>query len=272
MEMIPAYSNYKILVVALLFSFGVCKSQNKDTLSKYSYWMTGYKEMDSSFLFNVATCFFVRNNNNLYLVTSNHVISGCDESQNKKLHPDIAQIWIEDSTGHPAEVITVNVTYERDTSKCYDFTEVADVMVLKMPAKGYEKINSVEKFLQPPFKKINQLIIFGYPASGVDYKIASKLKIKNNPKVVTHFALFNNKNDTIPKIDSINYNVVTNSIPINNTLKGYSGSPVFLQDKTTKRWRIAGVFSGALTATNTGYLSVAKIDYVLKQIEKLNVK
>ncbi len=71
--------------------------------------------------------------------------------------------------------------------------------------------------------------------------------------------------------DSIYYYVSCKKITIDSGERGYSGSPVFIKDLKSNRWRIMGLVNGALIdAANTknDAIGIQKIEYVIADIYK----
>lgn len=70
-------------------------------------------------------------------------------------------------------------------------------------------------------------------------------------------------------IDPFNYYVYTKSITIDSTLSGYSGSPIFLKDSKSKKWKMIGTFCAHTDTTN---LNERAILYVRREYLKAEIK
>jgi hypothetical protein len=144
-----------------------------------------------------------------------------------------------------------------------------DLFVIKIDNKWLNKINTVDQFILPPFKKYGKLTIFGQGMksdssyTGFDKQHNIELKEKS-------FKFYTNC--PVPDgnyIDTIHHFVETKQITVGNWMKGFSGSPVFLQDIKSKKWRLCGVFVQALYGISDelpGGLILVTPNYVLKSV------
>ena len=255
--------NFILLLFVLLFAnTSFSQAQNMvDIFKKYSYQIMGYispSPPDFEFINGTGSGFFIKRNNHLFFITAMHVITGCDGKTMPPKYPDLFNVLLPGK----GETVTIYATGVRDTAKCLPFAEYADVIVLPVEDKYLDKVYSVEGYEYPPFKTINSTAIFGYPAVEMykgKYQHLAPTSVLNIPIKKSKYAA-----------DSINYKVYSNYIKIDSNLRGYSGSPVFLRDAKSQKWRISGIGVGSgLQDDGKKFLYIVKIEYAYKKIEAL---
>jgi len=234
-----------------------------DSLRKYSYSLLGFSNSPNA---DFGTCFFVKQNDNLFLVTAKHTLYNCDTVA-KKEYPAFKYgvVFIPD----PFNTIQFSVPQTIDT--CFGIERDTDLLVLKVDKRLFKDVNTVEKFILPPFKKLGDLEIFGQgmqiDSSYVGFDKQHHIYLPRNTfKVFTSMPIFNNQ-----YIDSIHYIIDIEKLRIDNWLKGFSGSPAFLQDDETKKWRLCGVLvQGLIPASKerNGAILVVKPEYIFKSIKR----
>lgn len=253
------------LILILTFFLGSIPgfSQLTIPLEKYSYRIMELKDTGAG----GATCFFIRNQNELYLITAKHVVSGCIDIKTKvRTYADIMYVF---TNGVKIEPITIDT---KNTFKILPCNGI-DVYILKVNSNIItEHINSVEKFFQPPFAKWRACEINGYPLH--NYTAAQifnvltpplKISIPENTFQFQGFVDSTGKKDL--SIGSIECN--NNSIK-SDSLGGYSGSPVFLQNIDGNMWRLIGLFSGSKqTGKESTSLSYVPFEAIMIELQKL---
>jgi hypothetical protein len=135
-------------------------------------------------------------------------------------------------------------------------------------------VNSVENFICPFFQKVKKAVIFGYPgdsyhtAAGNEismFPTASKINLPEN--IYGYF-----EKDSMNIIDSSGcFFEVDNFMKDYESLGGFSGSPVFLQDSITKKIRITGIFTGnGINPNGRCAIWFTPIEFALRRIEEMN--
>lgn len=251
---------------------------NYDSLKKYSYSLLGFTITHNGEAVGMkpggGTCFFIRDNGKLFLVTAKHVLSGCLENAIKITdYPNQMNICFADSNGYIEEMIPFDISRIKDSIQCLPSLDDTDVIVVPMNIKTNREIYSVEKFIFPPFREIDNVDIFGFPGNkNINFLGFASVRAK-----VFHWHLFKNHttvftettfNDS-KRTDSVYYWIQTTDIDVmDSSLHGFSGSPVFIKDLNSDRWRVGGVYKGAAkdTISNNKWMLVTRIEYALKYI------
>lgn len=234
-----------------------------DSLKKYSYSLLGFSNNPNV---DFGTCFFINQNENLYLVTAKHTLYNCDTVTKKETAAfKYGIVFIPD----PFNAIQFSIPLTIDT--CFGIERDTDLLVLKVDKNLFKDVNTVEKFILPPFKILGDMEIFGQgmrtDSAFVGYDKQHHIYLSRNTfKVFTSMPILNNQ-----YIDSIHYIVDMEKLRIDSWLKGFSGSPVFLQDYETKRWRLCGVLVQGLipeSKERNGSILVVKPEYIFKSIKR----
>ena len=232
-----------------------------DSLEKYSYPIIGV----NSYVF-VGTCFFIKNDNKLFLITAKHIILGCD-SANKKIEP-YPNNFIIGCAAKPENSINIDVKAYQKSHEC----DGLDIYVYPVDDKYYNLYNSVEKFLIPSLDKWKTIEVFAYPKSTYNTKsedliIPDKAEHENIPEQSFDFEPDRDKDD---KIDTLHGKI---TIPSKvNIRHGYSGAPLFLQDKISGTWRLFGVMVAGENPKRDSRSAIFYVDikYVMAEIERLH--
>ena len=257
---------YFVLLVCLTIPFLKSYSQNiiitADSLSKYAYTMLGLTGTPST---KFGTCFFVRSNDDLFLVTAKHILYKCD-SLSKKTIPVFKSIVVSVSL-NPA--IQINFTAPQRNDTCLAIGRDTDLVVIKIKSQWNSIINSVEKFMIPPFKELGDIEIFGQ-----GLRIVSNSAYFENPHHIhltrNEFTIYHDTpGSDLSYLDTVHYFIQTSKV--GNATRGFSGSPVFLQDNISKNWRICGVLNGVISSLFQfwigGFVAV-KPEYIMKYIKE----
>jgi hypothetical protein len=146
------------LIIIIVFCYSPLKSQNNnlpsDSLSRFSYTIFG--QMGNTPVLDMGTCSFIKSNENIFLITAKHVLYHCD-SLTKKLSPkfNIALVYLPENSGF----IQFEIPETHD-SCTVDYKDL-DLFIFKIDNKWRNKINTIEDFILPTFKKYGKMEIFG---------------------------------------------------------------------------------------------------------------
>ncbi len=263
---------YLLTLAILLGAFLANCQTGKDTLAKYSYFINGFKK--SEILHPVSgTGFFVRDKNKLLFVTANHVISGWNSNGTKDVNfPDEMTIWLnkEDGTIDYSKQIAINIKNVKATAPYPKSPIVPDVLAYEVNLPPEYQIYSIEKFFPASYPKDPEaIVIFGYP--GTAHFVDGAYIISNSRYMVfTECPIYVDypylDDNSIHRKDSIDYVLEPheNSMKV-DTLKGYSGSIVFISDKKTKKWSVMGQFTQHL---NDKFLLFIKPEFIMEAIKR----
>ena len=255
-----------LLIIFIIGSFkSFCQESPLpgDSLSKYSYSLLGFSNSPNA---DFGTCFFIKQNDNLFLVTAKHTLYNCDTRTKKEYSAfKYGIVFIPD----PFNAIQFSVPQTIDT--CFGIARDTDLLVLKVDKTLFKDVNTVEKFILPPFKKLGDIEICGQgmrtDSSFVGFDKQHHIYLPRNTfKVFTSMPILNNQ-----YIDSIHYIIDMEKLRIDKWLKGFSGSPAFLQDDETKKWRLCGVLVQGLipdSKDRNGAILVVKPEYIFQSIKR----
>ncbi|HLX93402.1 MAG TPA: hypothetical protein VKR32_17075 [Puia sp.] len=245
-------------------------------MKKYSYHVFGFyirqpMQLDSAG--NVlggetgGTCFFIRKNGELFLITAKHVLTGCDSLEKVKNFPSSLMIWV--SPNSSFRIAQFDVSIIRDTASCLPIPLSPDEIVIRIKDSSAKDVYSIEKFLSAPFKKVRNSLFIGYPAA--TSTLAGRIK-RVEPSTIglvnkEYYFSQGYTDSTRKNLDIINHRIYSDSIDFEQNFHGYSGSPLFVQDLKTKKWRIAGVLAGTGRDNfNKYYFYAVRIEYPLSDI------
>jgi len=244
------------------------KIKQKSTLEKYSYFLVGIKTVEGSkLIFPIGTCFFVRREKNLFLITAKHCINGYNTFNKKPT---------------PSQFDTIGFRYYNSITKqlCFSslsirsikkwlpnnyFYDSPDLIVMQMHDTLIEQyINSLECYMfdnKQEDEIFDSVLAIGYAFQ--DTKTISLTTLPTYYKGVITHAL--NSDPFYPHNDSIYYTIQPKSV------QGMSGAPIFLQyrSKSKKNKREHFLFGGVLFGTNADY----NLSYVVNpELVKLQIK
>lgn len=257
------------LVITLFFIAVGCNPSKKianqaidtgiDSLKKYSYLLSAYCGEYSA----RGTAFFIRSKGELFLLTSKHIVSGCN-------FPDSLYIWLHNRTGDLYEKPVDLRTFKENLKSVKQINNEPDIIAIPIHDTLFNCVYSVESFSVPRFKKPSSIEIYGYPNSDKNdwsnvnfYATPSHLHVAEQ-----NYTIAIGVDSATNKKDKINYYIYTTNIPLDNRLKGYSGSPVFLKDDT--KWCLLGCFVGHTITNDLGKKSIKIVRprYILKAKNK----
>jgi hypothetical protein len=266
-----------LLLLLLLFLCKCSKSQNPnyDSLRKYSYAIVGSAvNKDSIRGYYAGTCFFIKKNNRLFLVTAEHVLSSCHMVDNKNDYPKYMNITIENSKGEIIESLPINISTIKDTAHCPDPLNHPDIIALEV--KKNDKLYSVEKFLTSSFKNWDNIEMFGFPntclnvsnPNNIIITKASNVYIKRQNTTIYNTAPTND----IGVYDSTYFFIVNKDLVVDSLMHGFSGAPIFIKESHSNKFGIIGAFSifgYDRVNQELKYFKVPKIKYALDEINTL---
>lgn len=216
-----------------------------------------------------GSCFFIRAGDSLFLVTAKHVLSGCSNSNADENFPTSMLLAVSQESVYP--LLLVNIAPYRATKPCLPGWEEPDCVIVPISSPYAKNLRSVEHMLLPPFRKVIRTSIIGFP--GIQNISEDTLKALR-PTVLdfrqNEFQFVRAMGDTIRRLeDTINYCMETN-IEGGSTLGGFSGSPFYVLDELSRRWRVAGILVGSRSSQNgKSPIYSVKIDYALAEIERI---
>jgi hypothetical protein len=210
-----------------------------DSLSKYSYTIFG--QIGKTPQLDMGTCSFYEKSGNLFLITAKHVVYSCDSLTKKQIPKfEIASVFI------PTDFQLLQFKVPALGDSCIVDYKDPDLFVFKVENKWIGKVNTIGQFIIPPLKGFGKLTIFGQGMKGdssyLRFDQQHKIELKQNS-----FKFYSNP--PVPDsnyVDTVHHFVETKEITVGNWMKGFSGSPVFLQDKKSNKWRFCGVFVQAI--------------------------
>lgn len=253
---------YTFSFILLFYSSIACSQTNVitgDSLIEYSYTIASFNP--STAASNFGTCFFLKNKDKLFLITAQHNIYKCDSATSTLQSPyQFSAIYLLKSN----ELLTVKFP-QKIPVECKGMDKDTDLLVIPVDTSWCRKIKSVNDFLLPPFQQLGDCIIYGQGMkSTTDYAGFEKPHRFHIP--TDSFKVYTNApTEDTTHIDTVKYFIQSFGPIITSAMKGFSGSPVFLQDRETKLWRLAGVFVIAFTGpteVDNGGLGVVKTEYI----------
>lgn len=217
----------------------------------------------------LATAFFIRMQNRLFLITASHVLTGCKRNGKDPASPNEFYVPIYTNLKDFEGMIKIDAKPIKDTFICNGFGQQSDIGIVEVKSHLSSKINSVEQFLAPPFEETTDIEIFGFAGkeqSVVDSNAVSPLShltIKSS----TYF--FHYLINPTSAYEREVYYVSAKGITIDSRLDGFSGSPVFIQDSASLGWRIVGLMSGYSHINDEWHLNFVKIEAITDKIKQL---
>lgn len=228
-----------------------------DSLKKYSYLLTASFEEYSQ----QGTGFFIRTKGQLYLITAKHFISG------GRL-PKTLYVWLSTVGSDTSDVKKVDMhrVMERWKGSAKQIKPQWDVVAIPVNATIFKNVYSVESFIRPMSRTMQQIEIYGYPIKpNWDYSTVygppSYLHIP-----AKEYTLAIGVDTNKQKEDQINYYMYTTAITIDNNLRGYSGAPVFAKNQNNN-WCILGLFAGHTDSNDATEkaIRIVRLKYILKE-------
>lgn len=225
-------------------------AQNVDVdLSKFSYLVIGFYDIKAenglqTFKTTQGTCFFIRNNSKLFLVSAKHTLTAWDPevSQKRTSFPDKLNLRIFDTAGNAIHHSLDMKKANESISGGYTYDD-PDIYMVEFPDDPKYVINSVEGFIDSSItiKQGDNIMLYGYP---VDYAFFGKAQLDalqtKKPTLVTAAPLSSDspyRNDMLKRLETLNY-AIQRTDTINRA--GCSGAPVFVLQGDG--WKFGGIF------------------------------
>jgi hypothetical protein len=265
---------YLIFYLLVFVSQNVLSQNNSgsiDSLKMYSYNFLGFKVFPPDKVKPAGgTGFFFRKDNRLFFVTAKHVLSGClNDSTKDKDFPDTMNIVLHSQKKHIEGIFQISATEISNSIACNTIRNDPDIIVVELNSQRLKNVYSVESFVHPPFKKVSDFVVCGFPSKetvkpGLNLAQVSTIHFGIKDGQIVGGAILEYENN---RIDSLDYYIKTDIFL--DSLDGYSGSPVFIKDRHSSQWRIAGVLVGDIgrAQEKNQSLVVCKIDYLIKEID-----
>ena len=234
----------KYLLIACFTFIVDCSSAQKinqvskldDTLKKYSYYI-GFEivKFHSGGLATAysgnGTGFFIRQKNGLYFITAKHNIVPCENGE--KLFLKKIFIWLQDKQGVPTEKVSIE-PFQFNDLVCRQKVNDTDAIVIKVIKPI--SVNSIESFIFNIPTEYNEVEIWGYPENKKDTSNREDYELISNTHLPANGYSFETLHDTTKNItDWTNSYLVSKTAAIDDLRHGYSGSPVFIKNKKTKK-------------------------------------
>jgi len=270
----PELGDVMKFIVIVLISMCCFKASGQPlvTLKKYSYQLAGLKTIGNEEKINIATgtCFFIRKQKRLFLVTAKHVLAGCKEDNSKSPNfPDTMHVILHSDSNSNIGNIGFTSKEIADTIDCNKIHENPDFIVLEFEDQ-IKGVYSVENFLSPSFKEVSSFILYGFPENEM-YKdsphFADATRIYGDQSSDWQITRGNiNRKSGVG--DTVNYYLFAN-ISLNN-LSGFSGSPVFIKERKYHKWRVIGILVASTAPKGQKQiLKICRIDYILNEIDSI---
>ncbi len=259
-----------ILLFSSTFLYHYLNAQafsQKDSLNKFSYLLYGFKmASDGEIIQSQGTGFFFRSESNVYLVTAEHVVDGCINKIKDTLQPNEMFLWQYAHAPYKEWYIKLDTKLIRDTSTCSDHRLFPDIFIYKVDNVDSQKmkINYVSDYFTDLPIRNRSFSFYGFPSKNRDdnensfdqktsYFNSENFLVRNSP------TRFGNQ-------DIINYYVDLKDKKIDSTIRGFSGAPAFIIDKTNGKPAFLGVLSSGDLISNT-FLIVKRL-YLLEAIHE----
>lgn len=228
-----------------LVKFSMAQSPgNEDSLVKYSYFLQGYADATASI--SQGTGFFINNNGEKLLVTAKHVLTGCRFNGTKdRTIPDEMILYLNENTTSSFNFLSLNLKEIKDTADCQQYYLSPDIISYPVHDTTGKSIFAIDKFLPSHLPRhTGKIVVFGYPSfNNIDsgrYFVRPAMKLElGEYDLHESFTYMDPTGSSV--VDTINYTVKPQDLMITSKLKGYSGSPVFIQDDEIQQWAFLGV-------------------------------
>ena len=249
----------------------------QDSLAQFSYLLYGSTVLNkesstTKVMAKQSTGFFLEVNKRIYFVTASHAVTNyLKVKANKNEFPESYNVY-----SHYSEEFnfnTVPAVWMSNSLKIKQGLNYADVFTYEVtdklnrfPASIVSLPNDRENFITSK-KEYGEIRIFGFPAK--------MNKIQNDIIEIAPPYLFSTKNFKLSEnfinqieeetgIDSVRYEIQIKDSRVSPALGGFSGAPVFIQNKPANRWEFLGILTAINPIRNSIY--VVKKDKVIDAI------
>jgi hypothetical protein len=218
----------------------------------YSYLLVGFYDIETkgnnqTFKATQGTCFFVRKNKKLFLVSAKHVLTSWDPDTSKKRnsYPKNLNLRLFDNSNNPI-FVSINIEdLSKEITGAFTHND-PDLYVMEFEDDPKYKINSIEKFIDESFaiKSSDKVQLYGYP---VDYNFfgekQTSLLPTLKPTLIEGVPLPMDsiyRNEKIKQLENLNFAIEHQHVAIR---QGCSGAPAFA--KSEEKWSFCGIFINA---------------------------
>ena len=236
--------------ISILIIFSDCVAQDDFcNLSKYSYLVVGFYDIKivddyQSFKATQGTCFFVRKNNKLFLISAKHLLTSWNPETSTKnmLYPDKLNLRLFDTNDKVQFYVLDIKDINKAIEGAYTYND-PDVFIIEFEDDPKYKINSIEKFIDDEISitQESNIRLYGYPTT-FDFFGEEQMKALPSlePTLVEGKPLSKDspyRDIRIRQLENLNYAIQrTDTLP----RAGCSGAPVFVETK--KGWGFGGIF------------------------------
>jgi hypothetical protein len=228
------------LVYFLWVPVVACSSSNSpsllssiDSLKKYSCYISGYN--GESLI--KGTGFFVRTNDKNFFITSKHLISPYDTSCNQLQSPNYWTIFMPDTAGN-GKFTSLKIDLKK-TQNAITCPFTPDIVSIKMNDSIGDRINYIDSRIIPlPISQTEDSVaVYGYPYF---YKGNTRTYLLKPTAYIVGVCQI-----TTDVSNNVNCRFISEKIDMNDSLKGYSGAPVFGKSNETGKWQFIGCWLSA---------------------------
>ena len=215
-------------VIACNRSNSTSSSSSIDSLKKYSYYISGYN--GESLI--KGTGFFVRANDKLFFITSKYLISPYDTLCNPLQSPNYWTIFIPDTPGK-GKFKSMKIDLQK-TQNAITCPFAPDIVSIKMKDSIADKVNSIDLRTSPLSKSQTEdsVVVYGYPDF---YKGNTRTYLLKPAAYIVGVCQISSDVS-----NNVNCRFISENIDMNDSLKGYSGAPVFGKSSDTGKWQFIG--------------------------------
>jgi hypothetical protein len=261
----------KLLPILFFFYFGTIQAQQKplqDSLAQNSYLVYGSTELNRPKNATIvrgqqATGFFIKKNGHIYFITAKHAVTNyVANGDSRNNYPDSFNVYAHyDDPFHfvsiPAIWSTASATLKGGLVDsdvfCYPVTHKLtgmNVRAIEFPEQARGLVSSQNNY--------DKLRIFGFPVQmnkieGNVIQITPPYRFEtNNFKISENFL---NRIGKDVGVDSVRYEIEIKDTRITSAFGGFSGAPVFIENKITSKWELMGVLVGINPRRNAVYIT-----------------
>lgn len=281
---LPAILKRSLILIVLFFHLTRAQGQSivyHDSLSQYSYLLFGSTLLNADHKSTIpigkqGTGFFVKIDSSIYFVTAKHTIANyLKNDDHKKDFPDSLNVYTHYSD--PFNYITIPADWISDSIRLNEGLKDPDVFAyevtnsMKNLKSDAIEISLLENDFAPGKANFNKIWIFGFPEIknkriGEVIQFTPPYRFESNNFHVSENFL--NQIGSDRGIDYLNYEVLIKDAKITSAFAGFSGSPVFIQNRNSLKWQFMGIIVAANQIRNSIY--VVKRDAVIRKILKVH--
>jgi hypothetical protein len=255
-------------IICLLFTAGwvpmgtTAQTNTMDSLSNYSYYVFGNQPTaDGKAMQKVeGTCFFVKREEKVFLVSAKHLMTGwsTSDAEKQRLYPDTLFVRFAVPGGkgiidYPIDIRSIKANVTGDF-----YYKEPDIFVIEFPAADSIRVRTVPDIETPSL--ISGIgassVVYGFPAIAPFF--LEGMVFSSPGQNITYRDHKRNADVS----DSINYLIKCAGV----VRGGYSGAPVFLKNDGTDNWYFAGIVSQGVPGDN--YFFVVKPSYLLRALDQ----